>query len=147
MRMLFRTTIFSSKISRRIFATFMICALTPVVCLAVLAYFQVTRHLQDQTVESLRHAAKSQARVLYERLEFAEKELEFIRSKILSHTIINPRGLDAKVHNRIYKWFKSITLFADPHQPQPILNRLALQSLPLEADDIKHLPAIRCWSR
>jgi putative nucleotidyltransferase with HDIG domain len=137
--MLFRTTIFSSKISRRIFATFVTCALTPVLCLAVLAYFQVTRHLQDQTVDSLRHAAKSQARTLFERLDFAEKELEFISFNILSHTIDSPRGLDAKVHNRILKWFKSITLFADPHHPQPILNRLALQSLPLEADDIAHL--------
>jgi putative nucleotidyltransferase with HDIG domain len=138
-----KTKIFSSKISKRIFATFMTCALTPVVCLAILVYFQVTRHLQNHAIDSLRHEVKTQTLTLFERLNNVEKELELISFGYLNHTTVKPRNLNVKVRSRLLKYFKSITFFINPHRPQPILNQLPIKSLPLTPDDIKHLSAGR----
>ena len=86
---------FSSKISRRIFATFVICALVPVGCIAVLAYFKVTRHLEVQALDGLRHAVKSQAKTLVDRLELVENELKLIDSVIKNQKHIESHNLDA----------------------------------------------------
>ena len=56
------------------------CALVPVVCLAVLVYFQVTQHIREEAYTNLRHAAKYQAKILTDQLIFYEKEFELIAS-------------------------------------------------------------------
>ena len=48
----FEEKIFSSKISRRVFATFITCAIVPIVCLAILVYIQITSYLKDQASNS-----------------------------------------------------------------------------------------------
>ena len=71
---------FSIKISQRIFSTFVTCALVPVCCVALMAYFTVTRHLEAQTLENLRHAAKSLAKTINDRLQLMANELQLIGS-------------------------------------------------------------------
>jgi putative nucleotidyltransferase with HDIG domain len=133
------TKIFSSKISKRIFATFVACALLPVVCLAIIAYFQVTSHLQNQALKSLRHASKFQAKNLVDRLNNLENELEIISLTIKKNSHFNRAKLNGRFRNRLLNQFNSITHFIGPKQFHPILNQLTIKSLRFESDDIKHL--------
>ena len=133
------TKTFSSKISQRIFATFVTCALVPVCCVAVLAYFTVTRHLEAQTLESLRHAAKSHAKTLDDRLHLMANELQLISSVTRVQEPIKPNSLDARLRDRLQKRFNSITLLRRPDKPQPILNQQVLPPFKMTADDIKHM--------
>lgn len=133
--------IFSSKISQRIFATFVICALIPVGCVAVLAYFKVTRHLHVQALDGLRHAAKSQTKTLVDRLELVESELRLIDSVIKNQKRIEPRDLDALLRDRLQERFSSITLIRSPNEPQPLLNQQVIPPLQLTSGDIRHLSA------
>ena len=133
------TKTFSSKISQRIFATFVTCALVPVCCVAVLAFFTVTRHLEAQTLESLRHAAKSQAKTLGDRLHLVANELQLISSMTPDQKPFKPANLDARLRDRLQKRFNSITLLRRPHKPQPILNLQVLPPFKMNTDDIKHM--------
>ena len=130
------TKTFSSKISRRIFATFVTCALLPVGCVAILAYFKVTRHLEVQALESLYHAVKSQAMTLDDRLHMAADELRFIGSVIKNQKQIIPDDLDALLRDRLQERFNSITLFNHPNEPQPFLNQQIIPPLQITSDDI-----------
>jgi signal transduction histidine kinase len=133
------TKIFNSKISRRIFLTFVTCALLPVLFFAILAYFKFTQYFQDQALNNLRHSAKALALNLDDRLKILEEELELINLMVNNHTPVISQTLDEKLRNRLVKRFNSITLFVSPNQSQPILNRLAIKNVPLSPDDIQHM--------
>ena len=132
---------FSSKISRRIFSTFVICALVPVGCVAVLTYFKVTRHLEVQALDSLRHAAKSQTKTFVDRLKLAESELRLIDSLIDNRKRIEPYDLDELLRDRLQKRFSNITLVRIPNEPQPLINPQAIPPVRVASEDIKHLSA------
>ena len=133
------TKTFRSKISQRIFTTFVTCALVPVFCMAVMAYFTVTGHLEEQTLDSLRHAVKSQAKTLNDRLMLAANELQLISSVTLDQKRIKTANLDIWLRDRLQAHFNSIVLFGRTDEPQPILNQHVLPPFKMNADDIKHI--------
>ncbi len=135
------TKTFSSNISRRIFATFVACALIPVGCIAILAYIKVTRHLQVQTLDSLRHAVKSQAKTLDDRLNVVANELQLIDALIKNQKPVEHNDSDALLRDRLQKRFNSITLFRRPNEPQPFLNQQAIPPVQMTSDDFKHMSA------
>ena len=137
----FEREIFNSKLSRRVFATFLTCAFVPILCLAILVYIQITSYLKEQVLNSLRQAAKTQAMNIDDRLKVLEKDLEIIGSATNIHYQIQSQTSDGRLRNKIIKRFKSITKFTGPDKPLPILNQLALRSLQLAPDDIQHLSA------
>ena len=69
------TRTFSSKVARRTFALFVLCALLPVCGLAVLAFWQVNAELHDQSRRRLQQSSKALAIVLFNRLRAAEEAL------------------------------------------------------------------------
>ena len=139
MRMNIETKIFNSKISHRVFITFIVCAMLPFFLFAVLAYTQVTQYLRDQAVDSLGHAAKAVALNLNDRLKILEQELEFINSILNIQSPFNPPKIDARHRSRLANKIKNITLFVGQGQPQPILKGLARETLNLSLNDIKHM--------
>jgi hypothetical protein len=136
-----KTKTFSSKISRRIFATFVACALVPVGCVAVLAYVKVTRHLEVQTLDSLRHAVKSQAKILDDRLKLVANELRLISSVTRHQKRVELHDLDALLRERLQERFNNIALFTHPNEPQPLLNQQVITPVQLTPDDIRHMSA------
>ena len=131
--------IFNSKISKRVFTTFLISTFVPIVCLAVLVYMQNTSHLKEQTSKTLRQAVKTQALNIDDRLKVLENDLEIISYVTNIHYLIKSQTSADWLHDRLSKRFKSIALFVKPDQPLPILNKSALKSLQLASDDIQHL--------
>ena len=65
-----------SKVARRIFTLFILCALVPIAALAVVSFTHVTRQLNEQSRERLAQASKAQGMSIYERLRFVEAEMK-----------------------------------------------------------------------
>ncbi len=130
-----------SRISKRIFTTFILCALVPVACLALLVYLQVTQHIQTQTDRNLRHAAKSQAKILTDRLLFFEKEFELIGEPVEKDAQEKIQRLPDHLRNRLSKTFNSVSYHSRKSQPQPLLGNMPIHFLQLAPDDIHHLAA------
>ena len=121
------------------FVTFVMCALLPVVALALISYLQVNRHLRAQTLDSLRHGIKFQTKAVNDRLQSLEKDLSMVGSWIGKHPLQRERALDERLRAELEEGFRSITLISGSGQLQPILNRSAINSWSLSADDYKHL--------
>ena len=69
------TSFLRSTVARRIFALFILCALLPIVALALVSFSHVTTQLTDQSLERLRQASKAQGLSIYERLRFVSARM------------------------------------------------------------------------
>ncbi|MFW6325062.1 MAG: HAMP domain-containing protein, partial [Desulfovibrionales bacterium] len=65
-----------SKVGRRFFYLFVVCAILPLTILALISYYQVSGQLRDQATQRLEQLSKNQGMVIYERLLHLQKELE-----------------------------------------------------------------------
>lgn len=136
-----KTTIFSSKISKRIFTTFVACALLPIVCFAILVYFQVTNYLQNYTINTLRGSVKSLALSIGDQLKVLENELEFISFTMNDHNPVKSMFLNDRLRKRLLRGFNSVTIFTNPRQSQPFLNQMTIKSLQFSPDELDHMAA------
>ncbi len=68
-------TFLHSKLARRIFWLFVLCALIPITVLAVISLRDVTAQLREQSLRELRRASREEAMSIYERLSFLEANL------------------------------------------------------------------------
>ncbi len=74
----FELNALNSRLARRIFATFIACAMIPVIILAALSLYQVNDQLTAQAYQRLRWAAKNHGLSIYEHLMFCDDELKLV---------------------------------------------------------------------
>jgi putative nucleotidyltransferase with HDIG domain len=91
-------TFFRSKVAARIFFTFIVCALLPIVALAVLSITHVTRQLDKDARARLRQGAQSMGASIAEHLALLEGELGMIASNVVPHqrNLTRQAGLDRR---------------------------------------------------
>ncbi|MBN1905234.1 MAG: HAMP domain-containing protein [Deltaproteobacteria bacterium] len=82
---------FKTRVARRIFILFFICAILPVSVFAIISFINVRNSLVSQHSVSLQKESKSLATSLYEKLEFLRSELSFFAG----YYETNPDGLNA----------------------------------------------------
>lgn len=80
--MKFESRFLHSKVARRIFMLFILCALLPTLTLAIVSYSLVVKQLNTQTQERLHQASKESAMDIFERLQFLEGQMKEVASKI-----------------------------------------------------------------
>ncbi|MBI4775258.1 MAG: HD domain-containing protein [Deltaproteobacteria bacterium] len=73
---------FKSKVSRRVFFQFILCAVIPISVLSVLVLTHVNRYLHQQNLERLQYSTKNLGMSLYERLMMLEDELEIVGERL-----------------------------------------------------------------
>lgn len=71
-----------SRVARRIFTLFVVCALVPIIGLAVVSFLQVRSQLTEQSAQRLHDAAKGKALAVFERLSFVETELSLLAPEV-----------------------------------------------------------------
>lgn len=76
-----QTASLRSKVARRIFLLFVLCALLPIAALAYVTLQQVTRHLSLQSSRALQQASKSQSMAIYDRLQMLSSALQGVPPK------------------------------------------------------------------
>jgi diguanylate cyclase (GGDEF)-like protein len=107
--MKFDRKFFHSKVARRIFMLFILCALLPSVTLAIVSYSLVVKQLTTQTQERLHQASKETAMSLLERLEFLDGQMKEIASKVRSGAGPSSDGLNQVLG----RYFKSVMIVKD----------------------------------
>lgn len=105
------TRSFRTRVAKRIFLLFIICAIVPVSAFALFSYIQVKDQLTEQSLNRLRQDSKSIAVSLYERLIFIRSELNSMA--------LNYRELDihedippAKMHQHVKERFNAMEIFS-----------------------------------
>ncbi len=82
--MRFEIKSFRTRVARRIFLLFVLCALLPVTTLAAVSYFQVRSQLMDHSTLRLREENKAVAVSIYERLLFLRSEIRAVAALFAS---------------------------------------------------------------
>jgi putative nucleotidyltransferase with HDIG domain len=71
-----------SKVARRIFVLFILCALLPITILAIFTYSNMTKQLRQQTQRELQQTSKSMGMGIFERLVLIESEMQMVTSNL-----------------------------------------------------------------
>jgi len=94
-------TFLQSKVARRIFFLFVLCALVPITVLTLISYRQVTRQLKDQARKELRHLAEVEGMAIFEKLEILDDETvmlaENVRSGAASRLALSTQGAGTRL--------------------------------------------------
>jgi putative nucleotidyltransferase with HDIG domain len=75
-------TFLRSKVARRIFVLFILCALLPIAALAIISFGTVTKQLTTQSQKRLHQASKTMALGIYDRLLFLDTEMRMVASTL-----------------------------------------------------------------
>jgi putative nucleotidyltransferase with HDIG domain len=84
------STFLRSKVARRIFFQFILCALFPIVILAFFSLGQVTSQLQKESAARLLQATRSEGMSIYERLNLLEAEMKVISGGVRANSTPSP---------------------------------------------------------
>lgn len=112
------TTFLRSKVARRIFLLFILCALLPVAALAVISFSQVTGQLQEQSQKRLRQASKAVALSFFERLMLLEAEMKMVASNLYASDVAPITMPPETVIENLKRSFRIVTFI--PNQGKPV---------------------------
>jgi HD-GYP domain-containing protein (c-di-GMP phosphodiesterase class II)/HAMP domain-containing protein len=127
----------TSKLGKRILVLFLGGALFPVICLAIISYYQVEHNLIRLNNHEIRQAVKIHGMSIVERLQFISLELELYgrgAGNRQPHKQMFPENLN----KRIFRFFTSIGYLSDNNQIIT-LQGPPLEKLPLSPDERHHL--------
>lgn len=127
-----------SKVARRIFIVFILCALVPISGLTILSYFQVSGELKTQSMEQLYNSAKVHGLSIYERFLLVETNLHIL-SAAINHAGRGAAGLNAKeiIGDQALKQFTALAVIKKTGEIDPIHGELKEVSLEFLNDSIK----------
>jgi putative nucleotidyltransferase with HDIG domain len=110
-------SLFKSKVAKRIFFLFLLCAMIPIAVFSLLAYTQVSSHLKAQSAARLQNAAKSYGLMILERFSFLKSDIDTIRTTDLHQGLERGEwkpGIPEK--ERMRRHFKAIALVTDQNK-------------------------------
>jgi len=84
-----KQALFRSRVARRIFVLFILCALIPLSVLAYISLSQVTRNLYSEANEKLREASKASGMTIVERMWLLETDFRKIQCVTFDHTSVS----------------------------------------------------------
>lgn len=70
------TTFFRSKVARRIFSLFVVCALVPILALSLISFREVSLQMKHDRQIQLKQSSKAEAMAIYDRLDLLSSELK-----------------------------------------------------------------------
>ena len=111
--MKFTLTFLQSKVAQRIFILFILCALIPIIALAILSFSQVTQQLNEQSRTRLRQATKATGLAIYERLLTLEGEIRLVASNVVLDSGTTVHGLSHDVSETLTGRFKGLALITE----------------------------------
>jgi HAMP domain-containing protein len=117
-------TFLRSKVGRRIFALFILCALIPMAMFAVLSYIHVEKQINDQSRKQLSQTNKAAGMAIIERLSLLENQLKIraLYYKSVSDSAINTAQFPYSKH--FEKRFESISILTDSEEYISLSGRL-----------------------
>ena len=133
-------TSFRSKVARRIFTLFILCALLPITALAFISFGQVTDQLYEQSQRRLHQASKTVGLGIFERLLFLDAEMNMVASGLVMGTgrpiLTGPTEFGRDLQQR----FRGIIRSADAGRVTAVLGHIddPPDLTPAEQDILSH---------
>jgi HD-GYP domain-containing protein (c-di-GMP phosphodiesterase class II) len=134
-----RISVLRSKVARRMFLLFVLCALLPLGVLALLSFFEVRTHLNSLSERRLHQASKSAGMTIVERVSFLETDLNLISVSLLSHQIESLEHPGRTLGDRIGKRFLNLAVLAGDDRVVSSLNGLAAVCPRLTNEERRHV--------
>jgi len=126
-----------SRVARRIFSLFILCALLPLGTLAVLAFHHVSGQLMAQSEQHLRQTSKAQGMSISQRLSFLDAELRLIAATLDGASTSRARPA-ADLLDDLEERFTGVDLVTADGRRRPVRGRI--QAPPaLTAQERQHL--------
>lgn len=119
-----KLTVFKSKVARRIFGGFVLCALLPVIILAVVAFGHVTDQLNEQNHRRIQQECKSIGMAILERLLFLEREMEAVAYDLLENPAEGTPRLSERFEERLAERFAGFAILGGANQYVPVHGRI-----------------------
>ncbi|UCF56550.1 MAG: HD domain-containing protein [Deltaproteobacteria bacterium] len=115
-----------SKVARRIFALFILCALLPISVLAFISFTQVTEHLYEQSERRLDQARKALAMSVLERLFSIENELKIFSTNIEISPRPSSHRPTEEYAEHIEKRLKGLALITETGRLLPLFGHIQI---------------------
>lgn len=132
------TTFLRSKVGRRIFVLFVLCALLPIAAVAIISFSQVTKQLQEQSLTRLHEAGKSLGMSIFERLALLETEMRMRASTIPSGAKDASPGSLGATDEDLEQRFEALEVITDDGRSIPLFGHI--ENPPsLTSDQKQHL--------
>ncbi len=133
-------TFLRSKVARRIFMLFIVCALVPIAALAIISFATVTKQLNAQSQRRLHQASKAVALSIYERLLFLEATMKAVASNLATGTSPPIRAPSEEFGEDFTQRFTGLAVVRDGGSHTPLLRDIENPPEPSEAQK-KHIRA------
>lgn len=76
-------SLFKSRVAKRIFILFLVCAMLPITIFSYLSFSQVSNQLKEQSMRRIQNTAKSYGLIIFDRFVSLDLELEMFQSLVL----------------------------------------------------------------
>jgi len=134
-----KISVLRSKVARRMFLLFVLCALLPLGVLALFSFFEVRTHLNSLSERRLHQASKSAGMTIVERLSFLETDLHLIAVSLLPNGIGSLERPSRDLGDRIRKRFRNLAVLADNHRVVSSLSGVATVYPRLTNEERRHV--------
>jgi putative nucleotidyltransferase with HDIG domain len=125
-----------SKLGRRIFGLFVLCALIPITLLAVISFWSVNNELREQNHRDLRQVSHEEGMSIYERLTFVDTDLRLIASNLNKGTD-TPAPIDGLSSN-LMRRFKGLEITSGDGTRKLLFGKISWQ-FDLAPEELAHL--------
>jgi HAMP domain-containing protein len=120
----FETSFLTSRVARRVFLQFILCALVPIGVLGLISFHQVTQQLHQQGRVRLLHFSKTMGMSVFERMSLLENELQNLSQIMQRNPETLSGSLTGEFGNKLKKQFKGIAFFRDSGEESPLLGTI-----------------------
>jgi putative nucleotidyltransferase with HDIG domain len=117
-------TFLKSKVGRRIFALFVLCALLPITVLAVVSFTHVTEQLEEQSKKRLHLTVKAVGLEIMERLILLEAELEIVAFNLSRGLAAVAENSDSGSQEILGPRFEGLALISPTGKHTPIVGQV-----------------------
>ena len=105
-----QVSLLRSRVARRIFILFIVCALLPIGLLAVISYRHVATQLREQSQRRLHQASKAVGLAMYERLLLLESESRILAASLRTDTAASSHRLADGSAEDLRRRFRSLAV-------------------------------------
>ncbi len=117
-------TFIRSKVARRIFLMFILCALFPVAALAFISFLHVNQQLKEQSQRQLREASKAQGMSIFERLYFLQEEMKLSAFNLRAAPATTAAATPEVFLEDLKQRFKGLELVTNEGRHVPLFGRV-----------------------
>ncbi len=131
-------TFLRSKVARRVFGLFILCALVPILTLAIASFSQVTKQLYEESQSRLHQSSKALGISVFERLSFLEGELKVFSSRIHASPGTSPQRPAGGYAEGLRERFRGLGLVTHVGECVPFFGGMQYPALQAE-EQTQHL--------